>query len=153
MVHGALQVVTAEPDCCGFQWKHVFAERFRLRNNWLAGRCTVRTFEGHTQGSLCVCVWTCMCVCVWLCVCVCVCMCVWLGVWACVCVCGCACVCVVGCAGVCVWLCECVCVCVYVLLFFVHTQIDEPSVPVLLYCFVKLLLSLCISVTQRERSF
>ncbi|GFO27784.1 F-box/WD repeat-containing protein 1a [Plakobranchus ocellatus] len=31
------------------QWKNVFAERFRLRNNWLKGRCTVRTFEGHTQ--------------------------------------------------------------------------------------------------------
>jgi F-box/WD-40 domain protein 7 len=29
----------------------VFAERFRLQSNWLAGRCTVRTFEGHTQGE------------------------------------------------------------------------------------------------------
>ncbi|XP_041350538.1 F-box/WD repeat-containing protein 11-like [Gigantopelta aegis] len=36
------------------QWKNVFAERFRLRNNWLRGRCTVRTFEGHTQGISCV---------------------------------------------------------------------------------------------------
>ncbi|KAH3820748.1 F-box/WD repeat-containing protein 7-like [Dreissena polymorpha] len=36
------------------QWKKVFAERYRLRNNWLKGRCTVRTFEGHTQGISCV---------------------------------------------------------------------------------------------------
>lgn len=36
------------------QWKKVFAERFRLRNNWLKGRCTVRTFEGHTQGISCI---------------------------------------------------------------------------------------------------
>ncbi|KAL4226147.1 hypothetical protein ACF0H5_014134 [Mactra antiquata] len=36
------------------QWKKVFAERFRLRNNWLKGRCTVRTFEGHSQGISCV---------------------------------------------------------------------------------------------------
>ncbi|CAG5133136.1 unnamed protein product [Candidula unifasciata] len=36
------------------QWKNVFAERFRLRNNWLKGRCTVRTFEGHLQGISCV---------------------------------------------------------------------------------------------------
>lgn len=35
-------------------WKKVFAERFRLRNNWLRGRCTVRTFEGHSQGISCV---------------------------------------------------------------------------------------------------
>lgn len=37
-----------------FQWKKVFAERYRLRNNWLKGRCTVRTFEGHSQGISCV---------------------------------------------------------------------------------------------------
>ncbi|WAR26788.1 SCONB-like protein [Mya arenaria] len=36
------------------QWKKVFAERYRLRNNWLKGRCTVRTFEGHSQGISCV---------------------------------------------------------------------------------------------------
>ena len=36
------------------QWKAVFSERFRLRNNWLGGRCNVRTFEGHTQGVSCV---------------------------------------------------------------------------------------------------
>lgn len=35
-------------------WKKVFAERYRLRNNWLKGRCTVRTFEGHSQGISCV---------------------------------------------------------------------------------------------------
>ena len=28
----------------------MFADRFRLRNNWLKGKCYVRTFEGHTQG-------------------------------------------------------------------------------------------------------
>ena len=32
----------------------MFSERFRLRNNWLGGRCNVRTFEGHTQGVSCV---------------------------------------------------------------------------------------------------
>ncbi|XP_072177966.1 uncharacterized protein [Diadema setosum] len=36
------------------QWKRVFAERYRLRRNWLKGLCTVRTFEGHTQGISCV---------------------------------------------------------------------------------------------------
>eukprot|EP00057_Strongylocentrotus_purpuratus_P020229 XP_011674703.1 PREDICTED: F-box/WD repeat-containing protein 7 [Strongylocentrotus purpuratus] len=36
------------------QWKQVFAERYRLRRNWLKGFCTVRTFEGHTQGISCV---------------------------------------------------------------------------------------------------
>ncbi|CAH1785081.1 unnamed protein product [Owenia fusiformis] len=35
-------------------WKRVFAERYRLRNNWLLGRCHIRTFEGHTQGISCV---------------------------------------------------------------------------------------------------
>lgn len=34
-----------------FQWKEVFAERYKLCNNWLKGRCNVRTFEGHTQGE------------------------------------------------------------------------------------------------------
>lgn len=29
----------------------MFAERFRLRRNWLNGYCNVRTFEGHTQGG------------------------------------------------------------------------------------------------------
>ena len=33
------------------QWKFLFAEKFRLRRNWLKGYCTVRTFEGHTQGQ------------------------------------------------------------------------------------------------------
>lgn len=30
----------------------MFAERFRIRRNWLKGFCNVRTFEGHTQGTL-----------------------------------------------------------------------------------------------------
>lgn len=34
------------------QWKEMYSERFRLRRNWLKGYCTVRTFEGHTQGQL-----------------------------------------------------------------------------------------------------
>ena len=34
-----------------FQWKQMFAERFRLRRNWLNGYCNVRTFEGHMQGE------------------------------------------------------------------------------------------------------
>ena len=32
----------------------MFAERFRLRRNWLNGYCNVRTFEGHTQGEFAV---------------------------------------------------------------------------------------------------
>ncbi|KAL5516010.1 hypothetical protein EMCRGX_G001266 [Ephydatia muelleri] len=36
------------------QWKEMYSERFRLRRNWLKGYCTVRTFEGHTQGISCV---------------------------------------------------------------------------------------------------
>ncbi|XP_072027090.1 uncharacterized protein [Amphiura filiformis] len=35
-------------------WKLVFFFRYRLRRNWLKGLCTVRTFEGHTQGISCV---------------------------------------------------------------------------------------------------
>ncbi|XP_033647348.1 F-box/WD repeat-containing protein 7-like [Asterias rubens] len=35
-------------------WKQAFAERYRLRRNWLKGLCSVRTFEGHTQGISCV---------------------------------------------------------------------------------------------------
>ena len=34
------------------QWKAMFSERFRIRRNWLKGFCNVRTFEGHTQGSV-----------------------------------------------------------------------------------------------------
>lgn len=35
-------------------WRKLFAERYRLRRNWLRGQCHVRTFEGHTQGVSCV---------------------------------------------------------------------------------------------------
>lgn len=35
-------------------WKGLFADRFRLQNNWIKGRCNIRTFEGHTQGVSCV---------------------------------------------------------------------------------------------------
>ncbi|KJE91050.1 F-box domain-containing protein [Capsaspora owczarzaki ATCC 30864] len=35
-------------------WKLIFAERYRLRRNWLNGRYTVRTFEGHSQGISCL---------------------------------------------------------------------------------------------------
>ncbi|XP_064604674.1 F-box/WD repeat-containing protein 7-like [Liolophura sinensis] len=48
------QVISHMSPEGSIQWKLVFAERFRLRNNWLKGRCTVRTFEGHTQGISCV---------------------------------------------------------------------------------------------------
>ncbi|KAL9959313.1 hypothetical protein ACROYT_G032627 [Oculina patagonica] len=36
------------------QWKKMFASRFLLHQNWLKGKCDVRTFEGHTQGISCV---------------------------------------------------------------------------------------------------
>ncbi|VDO14843.1 unnamed protein product [Brugia timori] len=32
-------------------WKEAFSERYRLWRNWHAGRCVIRTFEGHTQGN------------------------------------------------------------------------------------------------------
>ncbi|XP_078676583.1 uncharacterized protein LOC144913645 isoform X2 [Branchiostoma floridae x Branchiostoma belcheri] len=35
-------------------WKKVFGERYCLRKNWLQGNCSVKTFEGHTQGISCV---------------------------------------------------------------------------------------------------
>uniref|UniRef100_A0AAF5PID6 F-box domain-containing protein n=2 Tax=Wuchereria bancrofti TaxID=6293 RepID=A0AAF5PID6_WUCBA len=35
-------------------WKEAFSERYRLWRNWHAGRCVIRTFEGHTQGISCV---------------------------------------------------------------------------------------------------
>uniref|UniRef100_A0A914XB47 F-box domain-containing protein n=1 Tax=Plectus sambesii TaxID=2011161 RepID=A0A914XB47_9BILA len=42
-------------DCDGVVlWKEAFSERYRLWRNWYAGRCVVRTFEGHTQGISCV---------------------------------------------------------------------------------------------------
>ena len=34
-----------------FQWKKMFASRYLLHQNWLKGKCSVRTFEGHTQGT------------------------------------------------------------------------------------------------------
>ncbi|KAJ8302090.1 hypothetical protein KUTeg_021077 [Tegillarca granosa] len=48
------QVISHMSPEGSIMWKKVFAERFRLRNNWLRGRCTVRTFEGHSQGISCV---------------------------------------------------------------------------------------------------
>ncbi|XP_065830255.1 F-box/WD repeat-containing protein 7-like [Oscarella lobularis] len=36
------------------EWKSMFSERYRMRRNWLTGRYTVRTFEGHSQGISCV---------------------------------------------------------------------------------------------------
>lgn len=33
-------------------WKEAFSERYRLYSNWHAGRCVVRTFQGHSQGDL-----------------------------------------------------------------------------------------------------
>uniref|UniRef100_A0A158R5C8 F-box domain-containing protein n=1 Tax=Syphacia muris TaxID=451379 RepID=A0A158R5C8_9BILA len=35
-------------------WKEAFSERYRLYRNWHAGRCVVRTFQGHSQGISCV---------------------------------------------------------------------------------------------------
>jgi len=35
-------------------WKSVFRERFKLRKSWMAGKCHVRTFEGHSEGISCV---------------------------------------------------------------------------------------------------
>ena len=38
----------------GLDWKSVFRERFKLRKSWMAGKCHVRTFEGHSEGISCV---------------------------------------------------------------------------------------------------
>lgn len=37
-----------------FNWRTMLAERFRLRSNWLHGRCAVRTFTGHGQSITCI---------------------------------------------------------------------------------------------------
>ena len=38
----------------GRVWKYWFRERFRIRRNWERGNCSVRTFEGHSQGVACL---------------------------------------------------------------------------------------------------
>eukprot|EP00158_Paraphelidium_tribonemae_P005457 Partr_v1_DN27352_c1_g1_i2_m45888 putative Component of the SCF(sconB) E3 ubiquitin ligase complex involved in the regulation of sulfur metabolite repression, probably by mediating the inactivation or degradation of the metR transcription factor len=35
-------------------WKFAFRERYRIRRNWELGNCSVRTFEGHTEGVTCL---------------------------------------------------------------------------------------------------
>ncbi|KAF9002031.1 WD40-repeat-containing domain protein [Cyathus striatus] len=34
-------------------WKDVYSERMAIERNWRRGRCTVRTFKGHTDGVMC----------------------------------------------------------------------------------------------------
>ncbi|EDV25362.1 uncharacterized protein TRIADDRAFT_24498, partial [Trichoplax adhaerens] len=35
-------------------WKMIFGERYRLYRNWMKGYCSIRKFEGHSQGISCV---------------------------------------------------------------------------------------------------
>ena len=35
-------------------WKDVYRDRFRVCTNWKYGRCSVRTFRGHTNGVMCL---------------------------------------------------------------------------------------------------
>ncbi|KAF8892699.1 quinon protein alcohol dehydrogenase-like superfamily [Infundibulicybe gibba] len=35
-------------------WKDVYSERMTVERNWRRGRCTVRTFKGHTDGVMCL---------------------------------------------------------------------------------------------------
>ena len=36
------------------KWKSVFAERYRIKSNWLSGRSHVKTFYGHDGAISCV---------------------------------------------------------------------------------------------------
>ena len=35
-------------------WKDVYSERMTIERNWRRGRCTVRTFKGHTNAVMCL---------------------------------------------------------------------------------------------------
>jgi F-box/WD-40 domain protein MET30 len=35
-------------------WKSVYSERLTVERNWRRGRCSVRTFKGHTDGVMCL---------------------------------------------------------------------------------------------------
>ena len=48
------QYHSSTPEAELHEWRTILAERFRLRRNWLRGRCSVRTFTGHTQGISCI---------------------------------------------------------------------------------------------------
>ena len=46
-----LKLLTEEIFCF-YKWRDVFIERYCLRQNWMKGRCRVKTLTGHTQGNL-----------------------------------------------------------------------------------------------------
>ncbi|KAL2863424.1 F-box/WD repeat-containing protein [Aspergillus lucknowensis] len=35
-------------------WKEVYKDRFKVGTNWKYGRCSVKTFKGHTNGVMCL---------------------------------------------------------------------------------------------------
>ncbi|KAB8360690.1 hypothetical protein FH972_024427 [Carpinus fangiana] len=35
-------------------WKDVYKDRFKIGTNWKYGRCSIKTFKGHTNGVMCV---------------------------------------------------------------------------------------------------
>eukprot|EP00054_Salpingoeca_dolichothecata_P014621 m.82899 g.82899 ORF g.82899 m.82899 type:complete len:830 (-) comp21086_c0_seq1:117-2606(-) len=42
------------PGPHAYHWREVFRDRFRLRRNWLHGRCSIRTFHGHSGSVSCI---------------------------------------------------------------------------------------------------
>ena len=36
------------------KWKAVFAERFKVKKNWLTGKSFIKTFYGHEEALSCV---------------------------------------------------------------------------------------------------
>jgi F-box and WD-40 domain protein MET30 len=35
-------------------WKEVYKDRFKVGTNWKYGRCSIKTFKGHTNGVMCL---------------------------------------------------------------------------------------------------
>ncbi|THC95393.1 hypothetical protein EYZ11_005117 [Aspergillus tanneri] len=35
-------------------WKEVYKDRFKIGTNWKYGRCSIKTFKGHTNGVICL---------------------------------------------------------------------------------------------------
>jgi F-box/WD-40 domain protein 7 len=40
--------------CGTINWKLIFAERFKVKRNWLAGKSFIKTFYGHEEAVSCV---------------------------------------------------------------------------------------------------
>ncbi|KAI1434401.1 quinon protein alcohol dehydrogenase-like superfamily [Xylaria sp. CBS 124048] len=52
---GAVLSVAEPESTCKFRpWKDVYKDRFKVGSNWQKGRCTIKTFRGHTNGVTCL---------------------------------------------------------------------------------------------------